>query len=1163
MITPCTQAVLGFEGPSSTGETKRVGKSDALETETQPFGKSGDVSQDFLAPTQAFNNSPQRSKTNQIMDDETQPFQASPNQRAKESKDDFDGETQDFNGFATQPKPLLRKAAASRDFEAETQAFSATAGQTSNTMNKNTMEMETQAFDPSARGEEEDDLFAETQVMSSVNNPKSDKSTEEVLEKETQAFDPSVRGDKDEDEDDLFAETQVMSSVSNPNSNQSTAKVLEMETQAFEGGKKLAATNSTVADDKKVLEEDTQPLAVLQRNTSSQDLFADTQAFASPKAPPNRAAPVDEEPTQAFEPQTKAGESSLLDAETQMLESKPSTDLLASGKPSNTAAAAKDMNRTLDEEVETQAFVSGVGQTSTMQMDVDQEKENVENCAEVPTVKSSPNVDKILKAKRHEDAKANLSKGHPLDNLTGGLSGEERERIGEGCSMDQEEKTATNTVTNTEGDDSDESPVLTQMDMDWVPQPSPTNEASPTTLAAADEPDSQTNDEDRKGPEEPDSSSPENNALESVRPKSQVEATDGNHDDEEILNDSLDLLAEEEDETLENSDAEEEETSVHGDGDESMEVTLAADAAVPERKVDAGQSSMGKKKEEGKTEGREEEEGGEEEEFVASSQASSVVDRTNMVRKSMSFTNVASSSEEVSTDYSQPMPSINQPSTSVMGSPTSQPMFGSQTSQPIITDYQLVNNSQNPGDILSSSQDEEDRPSSVDLFQPTSSETEESRPTSRVSRYPDDPDSYDWIARTSSPTPGQSSQGQTADPPSTTHSRNSEEETTLQFEADDAPTQVMDPGGPKEASRKVKNMAEIEEEGPKSPLNPAILPFKESEVETQPLGEETNPFASEKKRQLSKRQPSSKEHKHKPEATAAAESASNEGDIETQPLFPRENQVPESNKRPHTSKVNKFVEKSGKAVKESEIETQPLLEESKPSSSKLSGQRATANNKVKLPQPSREAEIETQPLVATDQPKSPEPMKIPEARMVSQKRPINVRKGLRGAEIETQPLSSEGSDNDDGIATDVETPASGRASTSGLSKVGTSGAVKASGKPLSKGATIRTQGRRQTLESPLTRHERPSECSIDSGNATANSSVMSNQLDNFNSPSTSTSSPSAAVGHETPKDEEEAPLIARGRKHKAAKKQVQKSDEVTSKKDASSASNATSSRSSH
>ena len=101
------------------------------------------------------------------------------------------------------------------------------------------------------------------------------------------------------------------------------------------------------------------------------------------------------------------------------------------------------------------------------------------------------------------------------------------------------------------------------------------------------------------------------------------------------------------------------------------------------------------------------------------------------------------------------------------------------------------------------------------------------------------------------------------------------------------------------------------------------------------------------------------------------------------------------------------------------------------------------------------------------------------------------------------------------------------------------------------------------MESPLTRHERPSECSIDSGNATANSSVMSNQLDNFSSPSTSTSSPSAAVGHETPKDEEEAPLIARGRKHKAAKKQVQKSDEVTSKNDASSASNATSSRSSH
>ena len=1145
---------MGFDGPSSTGKTKRVGKSDALEIETQPFGQSGDVSQDFLAPTQAFNNSPQRSKTNQIMDDETQPFQASPNQRPKEKQDDFDSETQDFNGFATPSKPLLRKAAASRDFEAETQAFSVPAGQTSNTM-----DMETQAFDPSARGEEDDDLFAETQVMSSVSNPKSDKSTEEVLEKETQAFDPSVREDEDEDEEDLFAETQVMSSVSNPNSNQSTAKVLEMETQAFEGGKKLATTNSTVADDKKVLEEDTQPLAVLQKNTSSQDLFADTQAFASPKAPPNRATPVDEEPTQAFEPQIKAGESSLLDAETQMLESKPSTDLSASGKPSNTAAAAKDMNRTLDEEVETQAFVSGVGQTSTMQMDVDQEKENVENCAEVPTVKSSPNVDKILRAKRHENAKANLSKGHPLDNLTGVLSGEERERIGEGCSMDQEEKAAT----STEGDDSDESPVLTQMDMDWVPQPPPTNEASPTTLAAADEPDSQTNDEERKGLEEPDSSRPENNALESVRPKSQVEATDVNHDDEEILNDSLDLLAEEEDETLENSDAEEEETSVHGDRDESMEVTLAADAAVPERKVDTGQSSMGKKKEEGETEGREEEEGGEDEEFVASSQASSVVDRTNMVRKSMSFTNVASSSEEVSTDYSQPMPSINQPSTGIMGSPTSQPMFGSQTSQPIIPDYQLVSNSQSPGDILSSSQDEEDRPSSVDLFQPTSSETEESRPTSRVSRYPDDPDSYDWIARTSSPTPGQSSHGQTADPPSATHSRNSEEETTLQFEADDAPTQVMDPGGPKEASRKVKNMAAIEEEGSKSPLNPANLPFKESEVETQPLGEETNASASKKKRQLSKRQPSSKGHKHKPEATAAAESASNEGDIETQPLLPRENQVPESNKRSHTSKVNKLVGKSGKAVKESEIETQPLLEESKPSSSKLSGQRVTANNKVKLPQPSREAEIETQPLVATDQPKSPEPMKIPEARMVSQKRPTNVRKGLRGAENETQPLSSEGSDNDDGIAADVETPASGRASTSGLSKGGTSGAVKASRKPLSKGATIRTQGRRQTLESPLTRHERPSECSIDSGNATANSSVMSNQLDNFNSPSTSTSSPSAAVGHETSKDEEEAPLIARGRKHKAAKKQVQKSDEVTSKNDAGSASNATSSRSSH
>ena len=103
------------------------------------------------------------------------------------------------------------------------------------------------------------------------------------------------------------------------------------------------------------------------------------------------------------------------------------------------------------------------------------------------------------------------------------------------------------------------------------------------------------------------------------------------------------------------------------------------------------------------------------------------------------------------------------------------------------------------------------------------------------------------------------------------------------------------------------------------------------------------------------------------------------------------------------------------------------------------------------------------------------------------------------------------------------------------------------------------------MESPLTRHERPSECSIDSGNATANSSVMSNQLDNFSSPSTSTSSPSAAVGHETPKDEEEAPLIARGRKHKAAKKQVQKSDEdkKSTKNDASSASNATSSRSSH
>merc|ERR1719300_783399 len=214
----------------------------------------------------------------------------------------------------------------------------------------------------------------------------------------------------------------------------------------------------------------------------------------------------------------------------------------------------------------------------------------------------------------------------------------------------------------------------------------------------------------------------------------------------------------------------------------------------------------------------------------------------------------------------------------------------------------------------------------------------------------------------------------------------------------------MDPGGPKEASRKVKSMAEVEEAGPKSPLNPANLPFKESEVETQPLGEETNASASKKKRQLSKRQPSSKGHKHKPEATAAAESASNEGDIETQPLLPRENQVPESNKRSHTSKVNKFVEKSGKAVKESEIETQPL--------------------------------------VATGQAKSPEPMKIPEARMVSQKRPINVRKGLRGAEIETQPLSSEGSDNDDGIAADVETPASGRASTSGLPKVGTSGAVK-------------------------------------------------------------------------------------------------------------------------
>ena len=634
---------MGFDGPSSTGKTKRVGKSDALEMETQPFGKSGDVSQDFLAPTQAFNNSPQRSKTNQIMDDETQPFQASPNQRPKESQDDFDGETQDFNGFATPAKPLLRKAAASRDFEAETQAFSAPAGRTSNAMNKNTMEMETQAFDPSARGEEEDDLFAETQVMSSVSNLKSDKSTEEVMEKETQAFDPSVRGDKAEDEEDLFAETQVMSSVSNPNDDKSTAKVLEMETQAFEGGKKLATTNSTVADDKKVLEEDTQPLAVLQKNTSSQDLFAETQAFASPKAPPNRAAPVDEELTQAFEPETKAGESSLLDAETQMLESKPSTDLLASGKPSNTAAAAKDMNRTLDEEVETQAFVSGVGQTSTMQMDFDQEKENVENCAEVPTVKSSPNVDKILKAKRLENAKANLSKGHPLDNLTGGLSGEEREKIGEACSMDQEEKAATNAVTNKEEDDSDESPVLTQMDMDWVPQPSPTNEASPTTLAAADEPDSQTNDQESKGLEEPDSSGPENNALTSVRPKSQVEATDGNPDDEEILNDSLDLLAEEEDETLENSDAEEEETSVHGEGDEAMEVTLAADGAAPERKVHAGQSSMGKKKEEGKTEGREEE-GGEEEEFVASSQASSVVDRTNMVRKSMSFTNVASRS---------------------------------------------------------------------------------------------------------------------------------------------------------------------------------------------------------------------------------------------------------------------------------------------------------------------------------------------------------------------------------------------------------------------------------------------------------------------------------------------------------------------------------------
>ena len=136
---------MGFDGPSSTGKTKRVGKSDALEIETQPLGKSGDA-QDFLAPTQAFNNSPQRNKTNQIMDDETQTFQASPNQRAKESQDDFDSETQDFNGFATQEKPLLPKAAASRDFEAETQAFSAPAGQTSNTMNKNTMEMETKRY---------------------------------------------------------------------------------------------------------------------------------------------------------------------------------------------------------------------------------------------------------------------------------------------------------------------------------------------------------------------------------------------------------------------------------------------------------------------------------------------------------------------------------------------------------------------------------------------------------------------------------------------------------------------------------------------------------------------------------------------------------------------------------------------------------------------------------------------------------------------------------------------------------------------------------------------------------------------------------------------------------------------------------------------------------
>ena len=130
----------------------------------------------------------------------------------------------------------------------------------------------------------------------------------------------------------------------------------------------------------------------------------------------------------------------------------------------------------------------------------------------------------------------------------------------------------------------------------------------------------------------------------------------------------------------------------------------------------------------------------------------------------MSFTNLASSSEEVSTDYSQPMPSTNHPSTGVMGSPTSQPMFGSQTSQPIIADYQLLSNdSQSPKDIPSSSQDVEDRPSSADLFQPTSSETEESRPTSRVSGCPADPDSYDWIARTSPPTPGKSSQGQTAE----------------------------------------------------------------------------------------------------------------------------------------------------------------------------------------------------------------------------------------------------------------------------------------------------------------------------------------------------------------------------------------------------------------